>query len=579
MNSKTENELNLLKLLYQVGEIRAADLSLYLFNVYDQSSSARRFLKRLLNEELIEKGEYEIRPTDNNKKGTDQVYHLTQKGKVKFLNAVDDPFYQSLKPIITPKGFGPESERTNRALSDVGIMAMFRACNVPVFMHEKPSLLYLRDSIVGSVATPKTGYLDNIDKQLCIEGLSSGIFYTASEYLDYIKSANPSKFDTIIGTRIRGLYISNTSCFAIYTSEKYNNRILKVNLKGEKGLIDSLETLRSFTKVYRALPTFDEMGLLQNGKTYIKERAYNKPYALIISDGESLAYATSTGNARGKHHKKDISNVTIGIENAFDDPSKAKISRQTTFLTAASSLYDKIYVVPSDANGFYELSYLLSHSLEDWKADGIGIIKRETKLFKGDEEIIGDFPYSCKIRGERIPITFVPVFEAKKLYKIANSSENPIIITNRHLLNMIAHSIKKEGHYYDYETMATFSKNLVYIYDQDGYVKGKRILEEELNKNGITFKSNKEQFDLPKKFGLSSEEFYNEIARGKVKVSDIVPTVETKKYVPKIGKHKKSVILNISMNADLAKLVKESAANENTSVSRFIANCLKEYIS
>ena len=137
------------------------------------------------------------------------------------------------------------------------------------------------------------------------------------------------------------------ACYAIYKNAKEDNKILRVNIKGEKGLINVLRSFEDFTQIYRAIPEFDKYEYSVGMDTsYVSSFYHNKPFALIVSDGEMLAYATATGNARGMVKNVDRAIFTERLETGFAArPSGDNSSKASTYLTAASA--SLVFVITS----------------------------------------------------------------------------------------------------------------------------------------------------------------------------------------------------------------------------------------
>jgi len=572
MKMKTNTVMyKVLRFLFLAGPVREKDISLYIRNKYKQSENVSKAIKSLLSIGVIERKEYKLKKAYH-KGDTENVLFITKKGKAIVIDLEENSYYK--KQRYTYKyDLEEESDALDKKLTDVGILAMFSTNDIPVFCVEKPSLSYLQSVLTKSFPCHKDEYMDNLSYDECKKVLDKGIYYSESEVLDYANSLSIGLSDTISGTRIRGIFVSTYNLYAVYVSRKYDNKILRVNIKGEKGLINMLQVFSSFTKVYRPIPEFDEYEISENtGKLYVKNKFYNSPYALVFSDGNMLAYSIATGNSKGQVKKVDISLATekrermLSLRPVYDNSNKA-----STYLTAASNLYSKIFVVPTSINGLYSLNYLLTHSQEEYRNDGIEIMKN---YFDKDPDSVDAFPYNLKLNNKKVSCTYIPVFEAKALYDIAKGDKNPVIVTYKDLLDSIAHSIRKEGVFFNASENKLFDKNEVIIYDKYGKIAGETMLDVFLKQNNLTFDKKLTRYSLPKSFEMSYIEFYNKIARGEIKIEDIVSYICTKDYVLPKRNQKRYEVISISISRELLEIIRGKAKNEGISVSKYISNSL-----
>ena len=327
------SELAALKFILKAGQIRESDLLNLLRKPYATSHSSRDWLHKMVRQGLIEPRDYQIKATNSNRKTTERVYTITQEGKNYLVTNLKDESLASIR--IKP---GPPDSilpaTLDKHLTDTGIASMFYACDIPVFPKDKPSLKYLRNTLLECDPEPNQRYRDNYSKDELKAILEKGLFYSLNEYMAFVGKKTKDNIDASTGTRIRGIYISNRSCYPIYCSKKYDNKILRVNTKGEEGLLSSLEAFSQCTEIYRNIDALNEKQINSKGNVVITAQYHSKPNAIIISDGEMLAYATATGNRKGKAPTRDIPKGKI-----------ADVKNSNALLTATNSLYDKIFVI------------------------------------------------------------------------------------------------------------------------------------------------------------------------------------------------------------------------------------------
>jgi len=565
-------ESSALKFILNAGVIREDDLILLLKSSYNYPTSARRAFNNMLTKGLIKKYSYKIEPTRNHHKNFENVYYISTEGRKVITKSNVDPYYFKLRIKEPTKTAGPISNTIDRNLTDTGIAAMFYACNIPVFPHDKPSLAYLRDTIQGIKASPKPIYKDNLTKEQCLTILKSGVYYSLKEFYDFTGSNRNGSNDMYLGTRIRGLYISDRNCYPIYTSKKYDNKLLRINTKGEDGLINALKELRTFTHIYRTNDDYAEKMINSKGLIVTPASYTTGPSAIIISDGEMLAYATATAHKKGKAPQIDADDLNEKLN------KNKPVPRDTALLTARSKLYDKIYVVPSNMNGIYALLYLVTHDLESIKSEGIELMKFD-KGFSYDSNLLGLYPYCDISSGKKNSVCYMPVFEAKELYKIANSQGSPTILTCQDLLNMIAHSVSKDCGYYDIINRRPFESDSALIYDENGNIKGQTVLDNYLKLKGLTFDKATEGVALPKRLGKNKIEFYNALARGKLSPNEIENEVKTKPYTSAKRQYKKKTNISLSINGDTLEKIKELAGKDGISLSRMTEKLYLDHIN
>ena len=562
-------ELSALKFILKAGQIRESDLLNLIRKPYATSHSSRDWLKKMINQGLIEPKDYKIKATNSNRKEIDRVYMITKEGKNYLVSNSKDESLASIKiKPIPPESILPAT--LDRHLTDTGIASMFYACGIPVFPQDKPSLKYLRSTLLECDVEPNPRYKDNLLKEDLKQLLEKGLFYSLNEYMAFTGKKSQSNVDGTTGTRIRGIYISTRSCYPVYCSKKYNNRILRINTKGEEGLLSSLENFSQCTEIYRPIKALGEKHINSKGNVIITAPYHSKPNAIIISDGEMLAYATATGNRKGKAPIKNIPKRK--------NPEDKSADHNNALLTAANPMYDKIYVIPTTMNGLYSLEYLLNYDTESYIEDGIQYM-RQDKRFIYDENSLNAFPYKDSSNGEIRSVTYMPVFEAKEIYRISQGSENPTIITHQDLLNMIAHSIKKDGHYYDADNLCAFDKDAAFIYSSTGDILGQQILDEYLKAQGKTYNKSIEGNNLPKRLGEKKIAFYNAIARGEKNLSEIEPLIETREYIEKPRYYNKTKIVSHSINSELYEKFKKTAKEEGKSISKVLNQLIREYLS
>lgn len=596
---KTMAKYKILKFLLQAGQARDASLKLFAYSLVNAKSEsncrtiANRNISELEKDGYIEKVTYRIKRTPNHLSEYEDTYQVTMKAinlivdtEDKDANYFNKHYDDFIKPFkrrnkaepYDDRGFPHLNEEVEKELNQTDIYSMFASCDIPVFQHDKPSLIYLSDLLSGSLKpSKKDGYRDSISKEHCEKYLEKGIYYTVKEVFEYINKLSLGKIDTVKGARLRGIFLSNKSCFVVYVSKKYDNKILRVNIKGEQNLKKDLEaSIQYFTNVMRRIPAFDKYTTFKGDRKRTSKPFTNGVYALFFSDGDILAYSIATGYSKGKSNKRDIVKLNVKIERTY---LKNETENASVYLTAASERFDKMYVIPTTVNGRTALEYLVNNSLEDYRQDALDIMSGDNTFVPSDNQY-QVFPYRVIVDGLTVPVTYMPVFEAKELFRIANSDDNPVILTYKDLLNSISRSVRKDALYYDVDNAKMFDRDICYIYDKSGDIKGELILKTRLAQNGLTYNARREHSKLAEKFNMNNTQFYNAIARGELDVELVIEALIPK--AEELSSKKKSSTKENSIvcyaGPALKKQINEIVKKEHTDISKFVRKALKEYI-
>ena len=577
---KNTYAFEVLKFLFQCDQIRRSDLNAFATTRYYSSyDNARKEIQKMVNEGYIEVVEYYSPKT----KKTEPIYRITNKGRNLIIEKEEDRYYLDSRRKFeriygaTPLENGAEeTEKVEKLLRKAGIYSMFAACGIPVFVHDKPSFDYFMDTLTGGTnAEKKPGYKDGLTLAECRDILKKGIFYTMKEMTDYANKLSDEVKDTITGTRAQGVFISNKSCYVVYAARKHNNKIMKTYNKSDKGLLNFLSViLFKATSVYRVIPElkgYDSNFNLTGDRNQVFR---NEPYALLISDGEMLSYATATGFAKGKISERSLSIRKKAEEGKavpkYGDTDETG-NKYPLLLTADNQFYKKIYVVETNSTGLLSLGYLLQMSIEDQIKDGKRVMLRNRKVF--EEYPTADNVYKIfeHTTGLLRDVIYMPVFEAKEAAAAFKSGCAPVILTYSDLLNPIAHSIRKDCAYYDIEEEKLFDKDCAFIYNECGEIAGEKMLDSFLNEQYLTFDKKKEGRDLPKRLGVDRKAFYNSIARGETDVEEIAKEMNTKELVKDTSyRRKKKTHLTLYISTEDKEEIEALAERQGLSLARYM---------
>lgn len=578
---KKTNEIKetILKFLYVYGKARSVDVVRFANYRYETCARGSALCKELLESGLVVEVTYSL--SVSAREGRRVI-----KDKVFAISPLGEEYVSKKYPGLKAKGeyirqgqvLPKESAALDRRLTDRGILLNFLAVGIPVFMDEKPSLDHLLKglgNILNERADIPKGYMDNLSDEECAsflrnrldkntgEVILGGAYYTIKEFTGYIKR-NETLADTFTGTRVRGIYISSTTCYLVYTPKRFSNKMLSVKYKSEKALLTALKKTFMHTDIYRRIK---ELSMGNN----IRE---NRPAAIIFSDGKRLAYEMATGDIRGQRKgKSDMVQIVTDLEK-YNAMHEDELS--TTYLTSGSSLFDDMYVIPMSLNGLDALSYLVANSKENLIKDAKSVIESIPDFYKASGET-GLYPYhNRKYIGNRAFPEYVPVINVKQMRWIREAGGVPFIITDKDLLDPVAHSIKLPAIYYNPGDGTEYSKNAVFIYNENGEIAGLDILRRCLKERELTFETSFEWSEIYKRLGMSHIELYNKIARSEIDIESVIEVTKTKKAALNKPKKKKYKSTTILLDEEQYSYISEMAKTKNKSISYCLRSLIEE---
>lgn len=563
--------------LIGVGTCYVTDLRMY-GKLLGRDATVSEALKRMRADGYLD--EFELSGKAERKL---KAVALTKKGRNDLLNVMDEDEYEYwLKYGQTAeRDFHVTDEsKLKRKLDNVRAMTIFVCASSPALPHDKPKLSDLYEKVakmyypaerVEKTApgkTPKIAYKD-LSPRECMEMLqTTGIYYTISEYREFCEEYGVAVTDTFRGSRARGIFISDKNCYVVYIAKHGDNKMIKTD-RYEQSLVTSLKLLLKITSVERMMPEFAMKSASEYGGTVIKN-IRNEPYAVVISDGNSLVYSMATGYPSGK---------IIGTPTERKMKKEKKKKRNAPkyeFLDYNNSVYRRLFVIPFTMNGVFSLDYICHNSAEDWQSDSRSIAKQFSDTFT-DNSDNSYYPTKELSRGG-YPAIFMPAFEVKMLYEIANQDYPVAVITYKDMLNAVAHSIMREAHYYDADAHKRFSEDSVYIYTANGDIAGVNKIEIALAKRGMKA-TQQELIGLPKKFGFPDPiVFFNGIARGDIDINTFIDFIDAQEYdpTPKKNIYRKSITL--TTGAGFTNMIYRAARLHGKSASMYVKELIHDQV-
>lgn len=570
--------MKLAEILLNIGACYTSDLTLYAkMSSGGSLNYGTRLIRKMEQEGLIETS-YVLKPdkSEKNEHGASYpVCQLSIEGMNALLDALATPaparydYYRRYARRLGRKVNTVQVKKLRTRLNDARMQLMFVSADIPVFPYEKPSLYHLCSKLnrmpmnYQAEFDHKELYRDALSVSECAQMLEKGIFYTLAEIRGFFNEDSPGASDTIMSSRIRGMFISKRTCLLVYIARRGENRIIRISKGAEERFRSLLRPLLRITEVVRAVPELDRKYLNEKTGAYvIQERYMNDVYALIISDGDSMVCSTASGSPHGIIRNKDLHRET-GKMQSF------------SWLTGDSELYDRIFITPCTMNGISALCYLCDNDIESW-------VSGSKELFASSRDFTASendpfYPADETGTGDRVPAIFMPVFEAKELARIARTDHTVCILTYRDMFDAVARAARKEVILYDAETMERAGRDAVTLYDSSGRVKGIGVIEDMLRGKGLCCAAG-EYRRLPEEYNMTFREFFNAVGRGEIDPNEVISRMKTAELEEKSVRirHRK---VSLTFGEGFTKKLRQAARYRDTSITNYIRGRIYDDIS
>jgi len=475
----------------------------------------QRVLKERGNEAFLER-QIEVEGVKRQAGQTTTIVALSQQGEtyykdheeprfLKFPRAKESLFTTvQLKRVLYPH------------LTNQKVFIMYCLAGVPCFPYEKPSLGYLSFNLsTDKFGIRKAPYSNsNLDryyeglnssnrKEKLEEFLKAGAFYTKAEVTAYLKSTDKGSADSIKGVDWQGIFLSNTNLFVNFVLSYGENKRVYVRNESMTNLLTKLSRrITVFTNVARRIPVLADAS--SSSRSGVYENAID---AITIGIGPSHTYSEAMGNKRGRIKGKDLTQMT-------------EKAREFDILDCTSKRFKRIYSIDDRDQGIRMLSYITSHSLEEWKEEG-------DRLFAED----GRFELDQKQRLYRatyLPLSvralYLPVYEIKLLKRIADEARArnlPVLIAARkEMMETLSHCVHiesvqsgkdgssqpglwfieptEEGDNIVLGDLVDEKSGVFHIYNRNGYIAGRQMIDSCMASMGYKIASEKEYLELAK---------------------------------------------------------------------------------
>ena len=552
------------------GECYLNDLR-FVARQWSSDNNARRVVKQMVEEGLLT-----VRETKTSRTNTITSVSLSKEGRVKALDKLADPYWHKYAASAEATFHVSDADQLSRKLADSRIRIMMKLAGVPVFPAEKPSLAHLVNTMTGHAMPsedPLEYYREEWDADRCADLLTTGVYYTIEEYRAFLESIGQGESDVTYLARARGIFISDSTCLIVYIGKIGDNKLIAIRPAGEQRLIDTLVPLLRITHVTRALPGMGITSVNEyTGAISITGAVNGSPYALIISDGDSLAYSTATGNPRGKVTGRDAASET------YAEKRNDSAVMQGGWLKGSTRLFTRVFVTPFTIPGVNQLGYLTSHAFEDWMDDMHALFEDNPAFVSNRSGRL--YQYHLLKDDAKLPALYMPVFEACELYNLSKDKKFVAVVTSPDLYDAVARSLRMEVAFCNSETLEVEDHDAVMIYDTFGYPAGIHAVEKDLEANGITYEPSA-YAALPQTLGCETDiQLSNAIYRGEIEIPVVETTLADKHPSAPVKEKKRAYVrragVTIVMSANAKKTLEKAAKFHGLSVSNYVKSVIAE---
>ena len=457
-------------------------------------------------------------PADTNRQAsqTATIVALSEEG-IRYYKQNEIPELKKIKSKNLNKFKSVQIEKVLYPhLTEQKVAIMYHLAGVPVFPFEKPSLGYLiyniaYDKYVFSTRNPyDSNYIDseyeiygeNEKKEELIKFIKKGAYYTKKEVMDFFKLVTPNYGDNIKTIMWRGMFLSYYQIFINFVlSYGENIRIMLFRDEAENLTNKIKKTIVRWLSVERYID-----------KISGRPETLNGIEAVTIGSGDSHTYAEATGNKRGLIKKVDTSELQ-------------RSNKKFEYVDVTSRIFKHIYSINDRASGIEMLRYITSHSLESYH-------KEEVELFRSDKRFslidgVGENVYPAYFEPLRSRAIMMPVYEIMTLNRLAYINKKDgdpfVIVTKREMMDTISHCLRiqtnskvkiknhnvapglffielleEDGKYYLGNSIIDERSGKFNVYDENGFIMGKKMIDDYLAEQGIKIKSEAEYLKLAK---------------------------------------------------------------------------------
>lgn len=460
-----------------------------------------------------------------------------------------------------------------------------------VCVFNKPSLYYLfsvlskENSIYHLMSSPayksceiisSSDYNDTLSVRELDNLLEKGIFYSDKEVRSFFTRLYAKSESTGYSTRFAGIFINKEKILVIFLQRPGSSKVITYNKKAMLEILESLNPLDLITSAYRELPGFGD-------KNYygVRETARSSPYALIISNGNSLIYSSVIGKKGGHVEAGSINDgydarrlAREKKENDILDNSHQTVLRAD--LDSPKRVFNRVFVIPFSYEGMGQLNYLLHTSVEGWYENNRSFFSASRRFTCQDKDspVLDRLFPGKDSSNNNSPSTYLPVCELNILRYLHDKKEDYSIITQESLSEAFAKSCRLDKikiYSVDLITRQLKEKELT-RYAKSGYPAGQDKLIQFLARNNQCY-SEQEYRNLPTLFNLSHAEFWNQVDDGKISFKNICSTIHPREITKKCKRKKYRLTINFENNSEHYKMLKKLSSIKGVAMYKILLNC------
>lgn len=485
-----------------------------------------------------------------------------QMATVVFLSPAGEAFYKDLDEDrftgIPPRA--PSMLKTTIQLkrylwphlADQKTMILYKKAGVKTASYEKPSLGYLfynlsNNALKFDKEPYDRFYNDRYFKMVGKENgpekrkeelevfLKNGAYYSKAEVVAFFKLISKNYTDNIKGVDWHGIFLSKSCLFINFVLSYGNNKRMYARNEYLGNLIEKLkDTIGGITDLYETVYNISD----SNDSRYLNSIA-----AVTIGIGSSHTYSEAMGNKSGKIKNKDMTLMVSENKDKDGKENKGKEKdgnpRKYDIIDCTSQRFERIYSIDDRELGIRMLSFITHYTLEEYH-------NLEIEMFNEDKN------FSIKEGSNLLPAVYsrlnvraiyLPVYDIKLLKFLSERAKKNVgivICARREMMETIAHCVHIEsiedtseqrrvpGLWFveaqetedeiklaDSENLISESDGVFSIYDNKGFIKGRKMLDDYYLKRNQKLKSEGEYLKLAKTWYESSSSPKGSLARKK----------------------------------------------------------------
>ena len=357
----------LLRMCY-MGYISKKDVMMFLNDGYNHQSET---YNGLLDEGLIVEKNIQF----NKKQQPLTIVKISDKGKSYVCNKYNtDVLYTA-------------DENADKSLNKKTLKNVLSANAVMLLFAKTNTLVYNKPDI-------KDLEINNYE-----ELLKRGIYYSRKEFLHYLDSQSPSRSDSIIGSRFKGIYVNSDSYYMVYNAEKKQIRLDKP--------VESRAVI-----------------MVKNVFQGISDDP--KPKAIVFVTSEAMMYnmAINGHNGHGSHNSE--SNI-----------------HKYVFLNNSCKFFDEICVFPRQSKYLDVFSFFCNIRKDEKLKYQKAILASvpETEFYREPDDL---FLAYRKDSIRHLPIVFVSHYDIKLLWKLYKLDYDfMVLVPHEYMAEPIAHAVRR----------------------------------------------------------------------------------------------------------------------------------------